>query len=169
MKTLHLLSFCLLMVANETRKFEDCELFYKLRDLGLDGFRGIDVKQYVCMAGFPANYNTEYYETEEGVPHYGLFHLSGQEWCFNERRPSQNKCNISCDYLLDDDIADDVRCLKKVITEKGLEYWRHYQVNCSRGALSILHLSCSYFLEYQSWFKNLVLYGKKKEVHIHFN
>uniref|UniRef100_A0A670KAW7 Uncharacterized protein n=1 Tax=Podarcis muralis TaxID=64176 RepID=A0A670KAW7_PODMU len=51
----------------------------------------------VCMAGFPANYNTEYYETEEGVPHYGLFHLSGQEWCFNERRPSQNKCNISCD------------------------------------------------------------------------
>ncbi|XP_053215746.1 lysozyme C, milk isozyme-like isoform X2 [Podarcis raffonei] len=109
------------MVANETRKFEDCELFYKLRDLGLDGFRGIDVKQYVCMAGFPANYNTEYYETEEGVPHYGLFHLSGQEWCFNERRPSQNKCNISCDYLLDDDIADDVRCLKKVITEKGLD------------------------------------------------
>ncbi|XP_077792737.1 LOW QUALITY PROTEIN: alpha-lactalbumin-like [Podarcis muralis] len=134
MKTLHLLSFCLLMVANETRKFEDCELFYKLRDLGLDGFRGIDERKDtmspwflyfaslpdVCMTGFPANYNTEYYETEEGVPHHRLFHLSSQEWCFNERRPSQNKCNISCDYLPDDDIADDVRCLKKVITEKGL-------------------------------------------------
>ncbi|XP_053215747.1 lysozyme C, milk isozyme-like isoform X3 [Podarcis raffonei] len=142
------------MVANETRKFEDCELFYKLRDLGLDGFRGIDVKQYVCMAGFPANYNTEYYETEEGVPHYGLFHLSGQEWCFNERRPSQNKCNISCDYLLDDDIADDVRCLKKVITEKGLivcrplppmssMILRTYLVESRLGCLLLGRDSCS--------------------------
>uniref|UniRef100_A0A670KAR9 lysozyme n=1 Tax=Podarcis muralis TaxID=64176 RepID=A0A670KAR9_PODMU len=97
MKTLHLLSFCLLMVANETRKFEDCELFYKLRDLGLDGFRGIDVKQWICLVSHTSGFNTSALNVGPTASNYGIFLLSGRWWCRDAKTlDTRNHCNLSC-------------------------------------------------------------------------
>ncbi|XP_072847390.2 lysozyme C, milk isozyme [Pogona vitticeps] len=171
MKALYLALSCLLTVANEGRLFYSCELYYKLRHLGLDGYQSIDVKQYVCLAQYPAAYDTQYYVNEYGTPYYGLFHLSGLEWCDNGRHISQNKCNISCDLFLDDDISDDVQCLKKAIRERGINHWNHYKKNCHLQILNLISLTCTYWFHEQPWYKDLI-YGKKGKnpmgVHIHF-
>ncbi|XP_017209867.1 lysozyme C-2-like [Danio rerio] len=46
---------------------------------------------------------------------YGLFQLSDQWACDSGLTPSLNVCNISCSDLIDDDVTDDIACLKTVI------------------------------------------------------
>jgi hypothetical protein len=42
-------------------------------------------------------------------------------WC-GKNAPG-GSCNVKCDDLLDDDIADDVTCAQKIIISHGLEGW----------------------------------------------
>ncbi|XP_067321669.1 lysozyme C-like isoform X1 [Anolis sagrei] len=171
MKAFHLVLFVLLLIGNAARKFELCELYYKLRALGMDGFRGIEVKKLVCLSQFPAEGNTRHYAVDHrNIPYYGIFQLSGHEWCDNGRHTTQNKCNTSCNNFLDDNIRDDVQCLKKVLTEYRINHWRHYKNNCNLNTLRIYNLKCAFFFENDKWYKNLVRDEPRKplKIHIHF-
>ncbi|XP_039541924.1 sperm acrosome-associated protein 5-like [Pimephales promelas] len=46
---------------------------------------------------------------------YGVFQLSDQVACDSGMVPSLNVCNMSCSALIDDDITDDIACLKTMI------------------------------------------------------
>uniref|UniRef100_A0A670K5D9 Uncharacterized protein n=1 Tax=Podarcis muralis TaxID=64176 RepID=A0A670K5D9_PODMU len=97
MKVLILSILSLLAVANEARLFERCELAGVLRRYGLDGFGGYTLNDYLCAADQSSKLDTFYYENIDGVPRYGIFQLSGLEWCDNGRHSSQNKCHTLCD------------------------------------------------------------------------
>uniref|UniRef100_A0A8C1IJ69 lysozyme n=1 Tax=Cyprinus carpio TaxID=7962 RepID=A0A8C1IJ69_CYPCA len=43
---------------------------------------------------------------------YGVFQLSDQLACDSGMIPSHNVCNMTCSALTDDDITDDIACLK---------------------------------------------------------
>uniref|UniRef100_A0A8D0BDQ6 lysozyme n=1 Tax=Salvator merianae TaxID=96440 RepID=A0A8D0BDQ6_SALMN len=88
---------CLSTITNEARKVRICDLYYTLKLSGLDPFKGIYSEQYVCAADKSSQLNTLYYENIDGIPRYGIFQLSGLEWCNNGRHASQNKCKTSCD------------------------------------------------------------------------
>ncbi|XP_042310617.1 alpha-lactalbumin-like isoform X2 [Sceloporus undulatus] len=127
----------------------------------------------VCLAQFPADANTQYYAVDHrDVPYYGIFQLSGHEWCNNGRHTTKNKCKTSCNNFLDDDIRDDAQCLKKALIEHGLKYWKHYRKNCTYAALRLYSFHCSYYFENDNWYKKLLSKGKGRRnsltVHIHF-
>ncbi|XP_067298703.1 uncharacterized protein [Pseudorasbora parva] len=46
---------------------------------------------------------------------YGVFQLSGQLACDSGMMPSLNICNMSCSALIDEDISNDIACLKTLI------------------------------------------------------
>ncbi|CAM4471344.1 unnamed protein product [Leuciscus chuanchicus] len=46
---------------------------------------------------------------------YGMFQLSDQLACDSGMMPSLNVCKMSCSALIDDDITDDIACLKTMI------------------------------------------------------
>ncbi|XDV15754.1 hypothetical protein PO909_015763 [Leuciscus waleckii] len=46
---------------------------------------------------------------------YGVFQLSDQLACDSGMMPSLNVCKMSCSALIDDDITDDIACLKTMI------------------------------------------------------
>ncbi|XP_077102017.1 alpha-lactalbumin-like [Siphateles boraxobius] len=46
---------------------------------------------------------------------YGVFQLSDQVACDSGMMPSLNVCKMSCSALIDDDVTDDIACLKTMI------------------------------------------------------
>uniref|UniRef100_A0A8D0BD52 Glycosyl hydrolases family 22 (GH22) domain-containing protein n=1 Tax=Salvator merianae TaxID=96440 RepID=A0A8D0BD52_SALMN len=125
MNTFHLFSFCLVITANEAKIFEICELFSLLEELGMENYGTQRLHQ--CELLVDCTTSLLFVRTnvnEDGIPHYGMFHLNGLEWCDNGRNPSKNQCKISCDKFLDDDIVDDVACVKKIASSfHGVYSW----------------------------------------------
>nr|XP_034996435.1 sperm acrosome-associated protein 5-like [Zootoca vivipara] len=116
MKVVPFTLFCLfLAIAYEAKVYSICDFYYALKPLGLDPFKGIFAEQYLCAADQSSKLDTFYYENIDGVPRYGIFQLSGLEWCDNGRHSSQNKCHTHCDNFLDDNITDDVLCVKTIV------------------------------------------------------
>ncbi|KAJ7317589.1 hypothetical protein JRQ81_003751 [Phrynocephalus forsythii] len=167
MKALGASLFCLLFAVNEARVFELCELFYLLRSLGLDNYQNIDVKHFVCVALFPSKMNTHYYENENGHPYYGIFHLKGTEWCSNGKDKSPNKCTMDCNKLLDDDIKDDVACVKQVASSKaGMKSWTHYNDDCTTDVLSYIFMRCTFFFTNDDWYHKIMRLRLPQTMHI---
>ncbi|XP_062827726.1 lysozyme C-2-like [Anolis carolinensis] len=160
--------FCLLIVASEARTFQLCELFYYLRILGLDNYRNVPLSHYVCLAWFPSKMNTEYYEFADGISHYGIFRLKSTESCNNGRSRSTNTCKINCNMFLDDDITDDVECLKKLITNK-LEPWPHFKKYCNRNRIGYIFTQCTYFFQRDEWFLSLTKQRWPHPLHVMVN
>ncbi|MPC27841.1 Lysozyme C, milk isozyme [Portunus trituberculatus] len=75
----------------------------------------------VCIAQYESTFNTKAHnkQNSDGSQDYGLFQLNNKYWCGNTHK---NECNMPCEALLDEDITDDVRCMKKIIRET--EKWK---------------------------------------------
>ncbi|TRZ03593.1 hypothetical protein DNTS_002237 [Danionella cerebrum] len=48
---------------------------------------------------------------------YGVFQLSDEVACTSASVPTLNICNMNCAGLIDDDITDDVACLKTLLSQ----------------------------------------------------
>lgn len=93
----------------ETGKiYERCELAKELRyrhNVPLDL-----IPIYVCIAQYQSNFIT----SKKGLNEHGIFQISDKYWC--SLFGSGMSCGISCDYLENSDIADDVQCAQKIYT-----------------------------------------------------
>nr|XP_060616850.1 lysozyme C, milk isozyme-like [Anolis sagrei ordinatus] len=98
--------------------------------------------------------NTEYYEVADGIPHYGIFRLKSTQSCKNGRTRTINRCKTACNMFLDDDIRDDVACLKRVVRNK-LESWPHFKKYCNRNRIGYIFAQCTYFFQREEWFLSL--------------
>ncbi|KAJ7317588.1 hypothetical protein JRQ81_003750 [Phrynocephalus forsythii] len=133
MKTVCLALFYLFVVTNKAKVFHACDLYYELKLLGMDPFKGFYSEQYVCTADYSSRLDTLYYENTRGIPRYGIFQLSGLEWCDNGRHKSQNKCNTSCDNFLDDSVIDDALCVKMVVeSTMDMSAWPVFKKYCTK-------------------------------------
>ncbi|XP_063152685.1 lysozyme C, milk isozyme-like [Candoia aspera] len=143
MKVILLALLCLLIARQKAKVYDVCDLYYMLKFFRMDPFKGIYSEQYVCAADYSSRLDTLYYENVDGVPRYGIFQLSGLEWCDNGRHPTQNKCNSSCDLFLDDDIQDDALCVKKVVqSTMDMRAWPLYLKYCNKYMVRHYYLKC---------------------------
>lgn len=77
----------------------------------------------------------------DGSQDLGLFQLSEKWWCKWDR-VSVLGCRVKCDKLLDDDIIDDIKCVKKVFKEhkklsgNGFNAWVAWKTKCQGRDLS---------------------------------
>ncbi|XP_070592899.1 lysozyme C-like [Erythrolamprus reginae] len=122
---------------------EICDLYYILKFYRMDPFKGIYSEQFVCAADYSSRLDTLYYENVYGIPRYGIFQISGFEWCDNGRHYSPNRCNMSCDLLLDDDIEDDALCAKKIVERtKDMRAWPLYLKYCNKKTVQFYYIKC---------------------------
>nr|ADM33941.1 lysozyme [Scylla paramamosain]QCC62348.1 c-type lysozyme [Scylla paramamosain] len=115
--------------------FTKCELASDLENRY--GVAKEDVKKWVCIAQFESTFNTAAinHHNYDHSKDFGLFQLNSRYWCGDK---GKNVCKMPCTALLDDDLTNDVQCMKKIIreTEKwkgkgtGLSAWVAYERRC---------------------------------------
>uniref|UniRef100_A0A336LPC4 lysozyme n=1 Tax=Culicoides sonorensis TaxID=179676 RepID=A0A336LPC4_CULSO len=92
--------------------YNNCELARELHynyDISMD-----HVPTWVCIAYHESRYNTSAVGrlNWDGSGDHGLFQISDLYWCGPGKA-----CGLSCDDLTNDDISDDVQCIKRIHAE----------------------------------------------------
>lgn len=128
--------------------FEKCELAKILEDK--HAMPREDVKSWVCIAQYESTFNSGAINhfNWDGSKDYGLFQLNNKYWCGADY--GKNVCKMPCSDLLDDDLTDDMACIKKVIkdTERwkgkgtGLTAWVAYVNRCQNRNLDEYMAEC---------------------------
>ncbi|CAD7002439.1 unnamed protein product [Ceratitis capitata] len=101
-----------------------------------------EVPTWVCIAEHESSFNTAAVGrlNADGSADHGLFQISDLYWCSHEVAGGK-ACHISCNKLLDNDITDDVRCVKTIYEEHtrlsgdGFTAWTVYNRNCRHQQL----------------------------------
>nr|7EKA_A Chain A, Alpha-lactalbumin [Bos taurus]7WQG_A Chain A, Alpha-lactalbumin [Bos taurus]7WQG_B Chain B, Alpha-lactalbumin [Bos taurus]7WQG_C Chain C, Alpha-lactalbumin [Bos taurus]7WQG_D Chain D, Alpha-lactalbumin [Bos taurus]7WQG_E Chain E, Alpha-lactalbumin [Bos taurus]7WQG_F Chain F, Alpha-lactalbumin [Bos taurus] len=107
-----------------------CEVFRELKDL--KGYGGVSLPEWVCTTFHTSGYDTQAIVQNNDSTEYGLFQINNKIWCKDDQNPhSSNICNISCDKFLDDDLTDDIMCVKKILDKVGINYWLAHKALCS--------------------------------------
>lgn len=107
------------------KRFEPCALRDEL--INRHGLMKAEAYQLVCVASTRDGSLID--TSRENGELLGIFAISGKWWCGTE--DAGKNCNIKCSDLLDDDIADDVKCAGKILNEHGLEGWGQTEETCS--------------------------------------
>lgn len=113
----------LLIMAVSGKIFDKCEL---ARQLIRHGLPRDQIATWVCIAFKESSYNTE--AINYSTRCYGLFQISAEWWC----SPPGKVCNMRCTQLLNDDLSDDIRCVKIVfertrrLSGNGFTAWETY-------------------------------------------
>ncbi|XP_053150711.1 lysozyme C-like [Hemicordylus capensis] len=114
--------------------YERCQLARKLNELGLGGYCGYPLANWVCMAQHESSYNTAatHYNDYDGSTDFGIFQINSRYWCQYGSEQSSNICGIQCTDLLTDNIAVDVACAKTVVRESadGMGAWVAWRAYC---------------------------------------
>ncbi|KAJ1061572.1 hypothetical protein K5549_002607 [Capra hircus] len=134
MKALVILGLLCLSVAVQGKVFERCELARTLKELGLDGYKGVSLANWMCLARWESNYNTRAtnYNRGDKSTDYGIFQINSRWWCNDGKTPrAVNACRIPCSALLKDDITQAVACAKRVVSDpQGIKAWVAWRNKC---------------------------------------
>ncbi|XP_049739813.1 lysozyme C, spleen isozyme-like [Elephas maximus indicus] len=140
MKALLILGLLFLCGTVHGKVFKRCELARTLKRHGLDGYRGISLANWVCLAKHESNYNTQArnYNPGDKSTDYGIFQINSRYWCNDGKTPKAvNACGISCNALLQGDITQAVACAKRVVRDpQGIKAWVAWRKHCQNRDLT---------------------------------
>ncbi|XP_047598676.1 lysozyme C [Lutra lutra] len=146
MKALLLLGILFLSVIVQGKIFERCELARTLKGLGLGGYRGVSLANWMCLAKWESNYNTKAtnYNPRSQSTDYGIFQINSRYWCNDGKTPrAVNACGIPCSDLLKDDITQAVACAKRVVRDpNGIRAWVAWKAHCENQDVSQYVRNC---------------------------
>ncbi|XP_019872118.1 lysozyme C [Aethina tumida] len=133
MKLFVFTSFLVVLVvcSTDAKIYERCEFAKYLLS---HGFNKNSIGTWSCIAYHESRYDTK--AINKNTWDYGILQISSKYWCNQGSRG----CGITCNSLLTDDIAVDLKCARKVFDEtkrlkgNGFEAWTTYK-NC-RGDTS---------------------------------
>ncbi|KAG2464908.1 LYSC protein, partial [Polypterus senegalus] len=76
-----------------------CELAKILKASGMSGYRGVQLADWVCLAKWESDYNTnaENHNTD-GSTDYGIFQINSRLWCRDGIIRSADGCGIPCSH-----------------------------------------------------------------------
>merc|ERR1712012_89340 len=126
----------LLLGVIHCKRYKRCELAEELRNKHKIVNRNF-LANLVCIGHYESGLETDAVGTkgEEGSHDHGLFQISDKYWCERPGSPSANVCNLPCSALVDEDLNDDIACVRRIYLETaqlsgdGLSAWR--QLNYS--------------------------------------
>ncbi|KAE8737425.1 Lysozyme [Frankliniella occidentalis] len=127
---------CALLAPARAKVYERCELARELmhsHDVPRD-----QLAVWVCIARHESEYNTTAvgHVNGDGSGDHGIFQISDLYWCSHQGRGKA--CGMACSELLDDNIADDMQCAKRIHREhqglsgNGFNAWAVYAQHCKR-------------------------------------
>uniref|UniRef100_UPI00398E60DB lysozyme C-1-like n=1 Tax=Pristiophorus japonicus TaxID=55135 RepID=UPI00398E60DB len=130
-----LITLTILLGVTSAKVFQKCELARILKNGGLDGFQGFPLKDWMCTAFYESTYNSaainlNWNNGKIMSVDCGLFQINSFWWCLDKDTPvTKLNCGMSCSALTDDDLTDDIICVKSVVTlHPGLKAW--YNETC---------------------------------------
>ncbi|XP_054090674.1 lysozyme c-1 isoform X3 [Zeugodacus cucurbitae] len=83
----------------------------------------------ICLVEHESNLSTKAVKRNpNGSASYGLFQISSKEWCGVSRKGGL--CDKKCEDFLDDNIADDVACAKRIFERAGFKNWPGWKASC---------------------------------------
>nr|AFZ78837.1 C-type lysozyme-2 [Coptotermes formosanus] len=106
--------------------YSQCQLATLLRNNGITS----NINDWVCLIISESSGNT----TAKGGPNsngsydYGLFQVNSRYWC-GTSGPGGD-CNVACSKLLDENVADDIACAKKIYARHGFSAWYGWKNKC---------------------------------------
>lgn len=93
------------------KHYSRCELIHELRDKFQ--FTQEQASNISCISTFDTSAN--YYTTENAAKAYGIFRIKSGKYCSSSG--VGGLCNVNCNDLIDEDISDDVTCLRKIVSD----------------------------------------------------
>uniref|UniRef100_A0A0K8WLU1 lysozyme n=1 Tax=Bactrocera latifrons TaxID=174628 RepID=A0A0K8WLU1_BACLA len=104
------------------------------------------IPTWVCIAQHESNFDTSAVGrlNADGSADHGLFQISDLYWCSHDRYSGGKACGLQCTKLLDNDISDDVRCIKRIhgehtrISGDGFTAWSVYNRDCRNQQYSVI-------------------------------
>uniref|UniRef100_A0A5F9DTX2 lysozyme n=1 Tax=Oryctolagus cuniculus TaxID=9986 RepID=A0A5F9DTX2_RABIT len=99
MKALLILGLLLLSTTVQGKIYERCELARTLKKLGLDGYKGVSLANWMCLTKWESGYNTQAtnYNPGDKSTDYGIFQINSRYWCNDGKTPrAVNACHIPC-------------------------------------------------------------------------
>ncbi|XP_032889377.1 lysozyme C-2-like [Amblyraja radiata] len=96
------LTLAILLAATDGKVFEKCELARIFKQGGLDGFKGYDLKEWVCTAFYESTYNSGAINInwKRGTAlsmDCGIFQINSFWWCLDSHTSvTKRNCGMSC-------------------------------------------------------------------------
>lgn len=108
-------------------KVRKCEVAAKFLN---KGFTGQQIRFSVCYAqrnNFQSSLHFKKigHEIQDKMYLYGMFPIT-EQWCSTECTVSNSVCGLHCDEMLDEDIENDLLCLKTIFRSKWHEPFLSY-------------------------------------------
>ncbi|XP_063834323.1 lysozyme [Ostrinia nubilalis] len=104
------------------RTYTRCQLS---RELLRYNFPRSLIPNWVCLIEHTSSRTTDKVTNHvNNYTSYGLFQINNKDWCKKGRKGGH--CNMKCEDLLNEDLADDVRCAKRVYDRVGFNAWPSY-------------------------------------------
>ncbi|XP_074996971.1 lysozyme C, milk isozyme-like [Calonectris borealis] len=124
-----LLLLALLTAVTKAKVFSQGELAHLLQGEELDGYGGYSLATWLCMAFYKTTFNTAAQSIKvDSSANYSIFQISSQQWCTNDRSPSD---------LLSSNITDDIICAKRIVRNpQGMDAWKGWAMLCKGRDLS---------------------------------
>lgn len=76
-----------------------------------------DIGYHMCAARSFSGYNTQY-----NTGNFLSIYRIGTQWWCGKNSPG-GLCNVKCANLIDDYLADDIKCVKEIIRVHGVSTW----------------------------------------------
>ncbi|KAM5172897.1 lysozyme C [Mantella aurantiaca] len=136
MKSLmHIIGVLFLTIALVNGKhYERCEIAKAMKILGLDGYRGYSLPNWVCTAFYESSFDTKSMNFNHGdnSTDYGILQINSRWWCNDYKTPgAHNACKIDCSALLSSDISESVKCAKRIVNDpSGMNAWVGWRKHC---------------------------------------
>ncbi|XP_026748575.1 lysozyme-like [Galleria mellonella] len=113
------------------RTFTRCQLS---RELLRYNFPRSLIPNWVCLIEHASGRTTEKVTNHNNsYTSYGLFQIHNKEWCKKGRKGGH--CSMKCEDLLNVDLADDVRCAKRIYDRVGFKAWPVSYSYCKEKSL----------------------------------
>ncbi|KAJ9592165.1 hypothetical protein L9F63_001281 [Diploptera punctata] len=114
------------------KTFTGCELAKELRKQGIPNNH--ELNEWMCIAQHESSFNTAAKHTNtNGSIDYGLFQINDKYWC--EHGKAGKDCNVQCESLTNDNIADDLKCALHIKKVQGLKAWVAWNNECAGKTL----------------------------------
>ncbi|XP_043216152.1 lysozyme P-like [Amphibalanus amphitrite] len=111
---------CATLHQSTARQMDKCQL---ARELMRHGMPEHELADWLCLADHESRYDTGAVGRLNGdrTVDHGLFQISDLYWCDWSREEPQrsyrNLCRASCDDFRDDDITNDLACVRQIFDE----------------------------------------------------
>uniref|UniRef100_A0A670YP25 Sperm acrosome membrane-associated protein 3 n=1 Tax=Pseudonaja textilis TaxID=8673 RepID=A0A670YP25_PSETE len=107
MKYLLLLSLLICLSVSVVGKiFGRCELARVLKKAGLEGYRGYNLADWVCLAFYESHFDSGLVDHEaDGSTSNGIFQINSHLWCEDYKHREPNACQMHCSGELSSGLA----------------------------------------------------------------